>query len=344
MSARAKWGDQDSATTIRSGGTSYKESDPSPQVMDTSSYDEQFPSLSGFSETNIKDYRDKNDFDDDEMTDVSDNPNDNRTVCSAASNVTWAATISTQLNNQQSASLLPANASPTGQAALLTQLPNPNPSSLQRASRNPGALRGTSQKSSSSIAEFPYTRPVVSQQPADNRKPPPPEPPDTKFENLRRGYMAQMHALEQRHSAEHAMMLQTLASIQAQLHAVQQHNTELSSRTQSISSSSLSTSTEIQPYTTPTRKSIKSKTMQQRSPPVDPSATSEATKRSKIATANQYESLAPIDDDEEDVYFFDEKICTADMSIDDTVTRVEGLHIQQQHPPASGSNGAGIKK
>ena len=83
---------------------------------------------------------------------------------------------------------------------------------------------------------------------------------------------------------------------------------------------------------------MKSKTMQQRSPPVHPSATSDATKRCKLATTNRYEMLTP-DEGEEEVYFFDK---ATDMSFDDTVTRVEGLSLeQQQQPPASGSNGAG---
>ena len=50
-------------------------------AMDTSSpYDSKGPNLSGFSETDSKDYRDNTDFDDDAMTDVSDNTADNRTV------------------------------------------------------------------------------------------------------------------------------------------------------------------------------------------------------------------------------------------------------------------------
>ena len=312
------------------------------------------------------------------MTEVSDNTTDNRTVGSTNSNVTWADKAAAKpqaraKSGGRSLSSLAATliAAPAKELALLiTQASASSPailSSLQKAKSNTRAAAAaivsnqqpTASTSSSAVPVHPkQLKAAPAPAPiAQTTFVAPPDPITTKFENMRMGYEAQRIASEKRHSTESALMLKTIAAIQTQLSELQQQNSELVARSMSAtSSSSITTSTDLQPYSTPTRRSgTKSRSMQQRSPPVHSSATADSIKRTRNSTSpassNQYAVLAAIDDEETYIFdeHIDEHICStsADMSFDDTVentvTQVAGLSLRPGPPePASGSNGAGI--
>ena len=334
---------------------------PSPQSYNDS-IQSGFPNTNGFSQADTNDYRDSNDFNDD-MNEASDHTADNHTVESTGSNVTWAdkaASIPPKTPRVKSGGgrVLSSLASLIAQPTIL--------SSLQKAQSHTRAAVAAALISKQQIIApaAAITQAKPASKPDQRKAAPilasapvvaPPDPVITQMENLRSGHNAQMAALAKKHTYENALLQKTLASFQAQLLAAQQQNSELLAQSLSVasSSSSISTSTDMQPYSTPTRRSQKSRPMQQRSPPVNSSATAESIKRTRTSSvsSNPYDILNTVDDEDDD--FFDERIdelCStlADMSyddlVDDTVTRVEGLSLQQAFAPASGSNGAGLTK
>lgn len=292
-------------------------------------------SMTGFSEVDSKEYRDNTDFDD--MTEQSDNTNDNRTVTSLNSTVTWSSKV--KAPPTPPAKVPPAHQSAENHVATSLQRAVTAPTSVLRPSSfaavHAGNTPDPAQVTHASVAA-PRLSNANAQMPGKRTE------EAALVARIRQGHHLQTMASNARHKAETDCMLETIASFKQQLQAMQQQYSVLASNMSVSASASTISSAGASQFET-VRRSTKSSTIQ-RSPPKNPSVSSTAGKKSRTSTSQNRFSALQGEEDEEEITFTGEEmdLTTDSMSVEETATRVSNLSIQK--PPASGSNGAGNTK